>query len=1114
MKTKRPSDITPGTGDTSRDVTSKPKSLSRNKSPTTHAPEDSVEKVQPRQSSTPDSASKATLPTPKTTTGSQKLQKTKHAPIPDMPTTSTHAMPLAPRPNAEIFRESWPAYREAHAASSDHLRRIEPRCRRLSNIHSRLSQARQSLRVKAVAFNHSLQSMNALPSWLQQEWTAHRSGQELYEQSLNIYHQKVNDLKMLLAKIGLTQHPKSNALRDKLLKKIDELPVIKATNTAFIRAYSTFVQNNGLAPARQHHFDSTVNALISEQETLKSFVTILNQQRAHFRQMALTSVSDTELTHTQLAINGLHLQYQVQLDHHRALQHKIESFIDSIESVSTQQNQAGQKQELLNKRKAHLAEKIEKLPAIEIGSTTFTLDYKDFMLRHGQQQCKNSSLENSCNKLIADHQRNAYTHNKLQLFSQSLQRSVQQALTQEGLDEAEAGLVTLEDSLEKYQEDFKTHTRDVSLFHKDLDSARKQFQSDTLNTRYATLIQLFQNAPPTKNRVQPLTPEERSAVDTITDPSLRLEQQQLLSNLDNQYLQARRNAYFVNSLSQTIRNSASSPPSPDTIEQFEDDVQSYLDLLSSHHLTTTAYEEMKERVLSRIPVSPQIGTAIPSTRGTEPSLSPQAKQFLRYFRKSPDPLQNILTTSALAFADGTHISPTISERVQLIRKILAKNPSLNLNALDPMGHSLIHIILFSSHFAPNEQAHLLEALAELGADFNQQDFDGDTPLDLSLKLSVSISPIVIETLQRNGAKFSTKEDLPIIAHLLGTGGTIPLSTPAGKKILELEGLTEGFAQLGLDPIISKSIIETSHEASPPMQGPLQAARSAWQNTRDYPGFIKTIQQAGSGEVPPPVGPKVLVTGWIKPDGHAVGFVFNQEADGNYLYACNTGDLKDPRRSIVKYNVTDIDKAVKFFQECSEDRNETRRFYSQKPSAWGLKRCPKNQQLPDSLDKASQKRGNCPMASRKACLLATLWSTSRQNDVPPELVKSTYKKITTQCRQEGVHQAIESGSIPLMGRALVSMITKLDRLPCQPLAYQLAVAILERKKSSSTDTQSQQPLQIPEVTSKEYVNTLRSALKASKQNLKARKPYYSGDLKVHALRKGNTQAAAIIQRLSS
>ena len=256
-----------------------------------------------------------------------------------------------------------------------------------------------------------------------------------------------------------------------------------------------------------------------------------------------------------------------------------------------------------------------------------------------------------------------------------------------------------------------------------------------------------------------------------------------------------------------------------------------------------------------------------------------------------------------------------------------------------------------------------------------------------------------------------------------------------------------------------------------------------------------------------------MTGWDHPSGHAVGFVFNQEGDKHYFYACNAGDAKDPHRSIVKYEVQNFDKLLKFLRSCDRNRDETRSLFVGKPIRAGLGRCMDFKQLPDSIDKASQKRGNCTVSSRKACVLAMMWSEGIVMGADPKVVKSHYKQVTTELRERGVRGAIETGHVPLMGKALVEMLTKFDRDPCKGYAYEVADAIVCQKKTGKNVVAKDDSFQAPDSNSKEFMDTILQALKLSKASLDER-DNAGRSLLARARMMKNDQAAQMLERVGA
>jgi hypothetical protein len=153
-----------------------------------------------------------------------------------------------------------------------------------------------------------------------------------------------------------------------------------------------------------------------------------------------------------------------------------------------------------------------------------------------------------------------------------------------------------------------------------------------------------------------------------------------------------------------------------------------------------------------------------------------------------------------------------------------------------------------------------------------------------------------------------------------------------------------------------------------------------------------------------------------------------------------------------------------------------------------------------------------MTARKACVLALLWSTSRVNNVDPALLKATYKDLTTELRREGAARVTKSPSPELKGKALVSLLTKLDRPGFDQLAYQMADTILRKHGSFLWRYWYKSSDHVPETHSSDYLATLRKALAATGQDLASIKTANHEDLATHAERRGHPNAARVLRDL--
>ena len=517
------------------------------------------------------------------------------------------------------------------------------------------------------------------------------------------------------------------------------------------------------------------------------------------------------------------------------------------------------------------------------------------------------------------------------------------------------------------------------------------------------------------------------------------------------------------------------------------------------------------KMLHKLTAPPPHGRASPS-----PNPTPNSNNFLTderisalftIARADPDPLFSALTYTGPRGWMTEHFSANV--RIAVLKRLLTNNPKLSIHDRNDDEETLAHAVIANPTLDGAEQAILIHFLADEGLDFSLCDTHGANPLDLAVDLHEDqIEPLAVRALQKRGAHFSLEERIPIIGHLVGGWGHVPVETPEGTQQIRLEGLTPIFAEHGLDPIFKDIITEVRGESSPPVQKVLDAALKAWDNNRVMLSLVDHIQRYNIHRHTENQ-PEMVTTGWALPAGHAVGLVGNPEADGYYLYACNTGISADPTRSIVRYKVNNSYATCSFLRRCMMERDYIRLLFTEETEDKGLIRCDNADQLPKEMEKDLQKRSNCPLTARKACLLAMMWSCGRADNIPPEEIRETYKKVTTLIREHGVREALDVGNPILMGKALIKMLTKIDRPACHPLAWELTLALKKHYQQGEGDPL---PTEAPPITSKLFIKTVGEVLKLT--DLRPNYIYTKGrTLAQHARHKGNPKAAKLLDHYS-
>ncbi|MED5463352.1 MAG: hypothetical protein VX699_01760 [Myxococcota bacterium] len=343
--------------------------------------------------------------------------------------------------------------------------------------------------------------------------------------------------------------------------------------------------------------------------------------------------------------------------------------------------------------------------------------------------------------------------------------------------------------------------------------------------------------------------------------------------------------------------------------------------------------------------------------------------------------------------------------------------------------------------------------------------------------------VEIERMARSIKTLTRLRRYPMMAHLIGSGGEFDFKTHGSSQKVALEGLYtresinylprifEGVARLA-GTLLDGTASEARGDAAK-WTGVLDTVAECWA-WESHPGQLndRVFNAKRYGNVPSTM--EVVASGWRQPKGHAVGFVYAREGGEDFIYACNAGDYGDDKRTTVKYSVRDQQLLQKFLDRADWDKESIRTFWSRGPESSGLKRCPESDQIPLKIERASQKRGNCPIAFRKSCQLAMLWSLGKERGLSAKEIKTVYKMTTTLIRTVGVRSALEEGNPEFLGNTLVSMISKWDRPDCRRLAFEVADALVEHHGGVALGL-NYRATSLTELTSDTYVQHIKTAL---------------------------------------
>ena len=361
---------------------------------------------------------------------------------------------------------------------------------------------------------------------------------------------------------------------------------------------------------------------------------------------------------------------------------------------------------------------------------------------------------------------------------------------------------------------------------------------------------------------------------------------------------------------------------------------------------------------------------------------------------------------------------------------------------------------------------------------------------------------------------------PCMAHLMGAGGEIdvPLSSGLSTEV-RLEGLLRSESKRYLSQVfhdvtdLTRSLLAAGgsegHGTAAQWDKVLEMISECWQWENDLVDLkFRVLDELPYEEFPAEL--EVVTTGWREPKGHAVGFVYAREDGERYIYACNTGGERDSSRTIVKYSISDEKLFKRFLARGDNEPYRVKELWTVGPDSLGLSRCPEEDQIPLAIERASQKRGNCPIASRKSCQLAMMWSQGRKQGLSPQEIKTLYKVVTTLIRSVGVQAALAEENPEFLGRTLVSMISKWDRPDCRRQAFGVADALLKSQGGESLEL-DYATASLDELNSDACVSHIKAALDAADINLRDINAH-GWDLVDHARQSDNTEVVELLRRL--
>jgi len=965
----------------------------------------------------------------------------------------------------------------------------------LETQHQELSTALEQLAQRQAQYRHQEASVTE-PS------THQKTTSDLEKARIQSETEEIEgEITLLTEQLEILSDPvKHERLSAKARALLARLPSIPTIETDFQQAYTSFVRDFGEETAQAHNLTQNIEVLRHNVDVLKKNGEHLEGQRDHMKSMLEKPLSPRNLQRIERHIDSLAGHFERHAESVENFNKSTSDFVSFIDSLRDNKKAAQEERLYVTQAKTEMIGELDSILESSFDGTALQNAFARAQRSVGDQILETRGFTRNLEVLQHNLGNVQDSLHSVRSYAQMLKTDLEKADHRGWVDARKTNVAELKAQFADFQELKESYTSDLKGFLEDLSKLEAAHSRAPISEKKANLEAMLQ-ALPNLIKTENLLEEHQAAI-ANQGGSLAEDAAQLNADFNT----LNRSLSLLTKRKEGLLGKIQQANTGQAVQQAKEELNTLESLIKRHNGDTRTYQRLADRLLDKVP---GLDKRVESVQ-VRP-LSSNAKVLLDRIERGQSPLFDTLNITGLSYSDGRSLKFNTDDRIAVWDNLIEKNPTLDLNKTNQGGYTLIHQIILSAGLDEPDKVSMVQFLMDRGADVNIPSRDGLPPVELALRLSVE-QPELIDTLRDGGAKLTLGERIPVLAHLIGAGGEVSLKTDSSLDKVALEGLSPRYAAYGLDPAFSDSLSELRERTHGPMNELYQRVERGWVNTMSYDKFIGRVRDAKIGVDTRDGVPEVLSTGWDHPSGHAISFVFNHEPDGYFFYACNTGDVKDPDRSIVKYQVDDFNAFLRFLKTASRDSDHTRSLYVDSAEPFGLRRVAEEDQLPSAIDKSSQKIGNCTVASRKAALLAMLWSENRDFNIEPKALKAGYKEVTTELRERGIRGAIESGHQELMGKALVKMLTKFDRPACQGYAYELASAMIRNSKGQDPVPAEGHPGKVPQRDNPAFEATLLEAVKLGKLNLRQRES--NGEtLAQYAKNQGNVEAAAILSKLA-